>query len=95
MENRELKRNGNVQKLRYCRKQLSRGKNKPTYESGANLSFVVCFYLKCAECGKLYFFGACIRGVPVYRVVENIADEKIDHRIWGKIGPYFNKIAHT
>jgi len=51
--------------------------------------YTVCFYLKCSKCGRIYFLGTCIRGKPVYRAVDNIAEERIDNLIWGKEGTYF------
>lgn len=53
--------------------------------------FTVCFYLRCPECGKIYFFGACVRGTPIYKYIKDITKEKIDNMIWGKEGIYFKK----
>ena len=36
--------------------------------------------------------GACIRGIPKYRKVEDIKDEKIEHLLWGREGSYFEKV---
>lgn len=51
----------------------------------------VCFYLKCEDCGTYFFFGACIRGVPKYRMVANIDEENIDRILWGREGNYFKE----
>lgn len=51
--------------------------------------YTVCFYLRCPKCKRIYFFGACIRGTPVYKRIENIKQEKIDNLILGKEGIYF------
>ena len=53
--------------------------------------YTVCFYLRCSECGKIYFFGACIRGTPIYKYIEDIKKEKIDNMIWGNEGVYYKK----
>lgn len=51
--------------------------------------YTVCFYLRCPQCGEMFFFGACIRGTPIYRQIENVGKENIDNLIWGKEGIYF------
>lgn len=51
--------------------------------------YTVSFYLECTRCNKMFFYGACIRGNPIYRRVENINKEKIDSLLWGKEGLYF------
>lgn len=33
-------------------------------------------YLKCRDCGKIYFLGVCIRGVPKYQVLEWEPDQE-------------------
>lgn len=53
--------------------------------------YTVRFYLRCPECGKIYLFGACIRGNAIYKCVEDISKEKIDNRIWGNKGIYYKK----
>lgn len=53
--------------------------------------YTVCFYLQCESCGEIFFLGACIRGVPKYRKVDDIKDEKIEHLLWGREGSYFEK----
>lgn len=51
--------------------------------------YTLCFYLECTECHQIYFFGACIRGVPKYKKIENINQEKIENLVWGNEGSYF------
>lgn len=51
--------------------------------------YTVCFYFKCPDCGEVYFLGACIRGTPVYKKIENLAEENIDNMIRGSEGTYF------
>lgn len=55
----------------------------------AERHYTVSFYLRCLKCKRIYFFGACIRGTPVYKFVENIGNERMDLVIWGKEGVYF------
>lgn len=62
----------------------------PLKDAGAELEaerhYTVCHYLRCRTCGTVYFVGACIRGTPVYRQVEDLARENIDNRLWGRCG---------
>ena len=51
--------------------------------------YTVCHYLKCIQCGQIYFFGACIRGAPVYKVVTEIGQEKVSNRLWGRRGTLY------
>lgn len=50
--------------------------------------FTVCSYLSCSVCGKLYFLGACVRGVPKYLEAEYNEDE-IRKMLWGNVGDFF------
>jgi len=52
--------------------------------------YTVSFYLRCSQCGKIYFFGACIRGTPIYKYIKDIKKENIDNVVWGKMGVYYN-----
>lgn len=52
----------------------------------AERHYTVCHYLRCRSCGAIYFIGACIRGNPVYRRVENMAEENADFRLCGRCG---------
>lgn len=55
----------------------------------SEVHYTVCFYLRCIKCDDIYFFGACIRGKPVYKKINNIYAEKIENMIWGREGIYF------
>ena len=65
----------------------------PLEDTGAVLDaerhYTVCHYLRCRRCGALYFAGACIRGRPVFRRVEDIRKENLDARLWGRCGTYY------
>lgn len=56
--------------------------------------YTVCQYMRCRSCGAIYFIGACIRGKPAYRKVENLQAENLDTKLWGRYGTYFSEI-HT
>lgn len=58
-------------------------------ELDTEMHFTVCFYLRCKACGEIYFFGNCIRGAPVYRIVPDITKENLENRLWGREGEYF------
>ena len=55
----------------------------------AEQHYTVCHYVRCRRCGALYFVGACIRGAPVFRQVEDIKKENLDTRLWGRCGTYY------
>lgn len=50
--------------------------------------FTVSFYLDCSVCGKLYFLGACIRGVPKY-LEADYNESVINKTLWGSEGDFF------
>ena len=58
----------------------------------AEQHYTVCQYMRCRSCGAIYFIGACIRGAPVYRKVENLQKENLETRLWGRYGTYFSKV---
>lgn len=33
-------------------------------------------YLKCPKCNKYYYLGICIRGTPIYKIMDTPPDEK-------------------
>ena len=57
----------------------------------AEQHYTVCHYMRCCSCGALYFVGACIRGAPVFRQVEDIRKENLAVRLWGRCGTYYQK----
>ena len=59
---------------------------------GAEQYYTVCQYIRCRSCGAIYFIGACIRGKPVYRKVENLQAENLDTKLWGRYGTYFSEV---
>lgn len=61
----------------------------------AEQHYTVCQYMRCRSCGAIYFIGACIRGTPVYRKVENLRAENLDTKLWGRYGTYFQKFNRT
>ena len=50
----------------------------------AEQHYTVCHYMRCRNCGALYFVGACIRGTPVFRQVADIRKEDLGTRLWGR-----------
>ena len=57
----------------------------PLEDTGAVLDaeqhYTVCHYVRCRRCGALYFVGACIRGRPVFRQVDDIKKENLNTRL--------------
>ena len=62
----------------------------PLENTGAVLAaeehYTVCHYLRCRSCGAVWFVGACIRGEPKYRRVDDITREPLDTLLWGRCG---------
>lgn len=50
--------------------------------------YTVCHDLQCTHCNQLFFIGACIRGEPVFKLVNDIAEINT-HSRWGKLGVLF------
>ena len=55
----------------------------------AEQHYTVCHYMRCRSCEATYLIGACIRGRPIYRRVEDIKKENLDTRLWGRCGTYY------
>lgn len=51
--------------------------------------YTVCSYLTCSECETVYFFGACVRGAPIFKEIRDITAENIDSMLWGREGELF------
>jgi hypothetical protein len=58
---------------------------------GAEQHYTVCHYMRCRRCGAFYFVGACIRGAPVFRQVEDVKKENLDTRLWSRCGTYYSQ----
>lgn len=57
----------------------------------AEQHYTICHYMRCRSCGTFHFIGACIRGMPVVRQMDDIQEEKLDTRLWGRYGTYFSR----
>ena len=62
----------------------------------AEIHFTVRHYFKCTSherhYGERYFYiGACIRGAPIFNILDNLAGENLTTSLWGKIGTLFQK----
>ena len=52
--------------------------------------YTVKHYIRCTECGQIYFFGACIRGKPAYKIVTDIDKEQdMLSALWGERGTLY------
>ena len=52
--------------------------------------YTVKHYIRCTECGQIYFLGACIRGRPAYKVVTDMGEEQdMLSAFWGKRGALY------
>ena len=48
--------------------------------------YTVCHYLKCSKCDQFFFLGACVRGTPIYKLIDNVDNENLSNIIWGNVG---------
>ena len=72
----------------------------PIDEIGQHLNeeihFSVCHYFKCTSheryYGEKYFFiGACVRGTPIFKVLNSLDGENLTNILWGKTGVLFEQ----
>ncbi|TFB22010.1 hypothetical protein E3U55_06835 [Filobacillus milosensis] len=55
------------------------------------LHYTIKHCFRCKSC-KLYFLiGACIRGVPIYEIKENIETVNFDNILWGRFGTLYKQ----
>ena len=57
--------------------------------------YTVCHYIKCTKCNRYFFIGACIRGTPIYKLLDSLTGEKIDNMLWGQCGTLFGNKLKT
>lgn len=50
--------------------------------------YTVCHYFKCSNCDTYIFIGACIRGTPIFKLLNKI-DSDFPKLLWGTVGSYF------
>ena len=60
------------------------------------IHFTVRHYFKCTSherhYGERYFFiGACVRGAPMFKILDSLAGENLANVLWGKTGVLFEK----
>jgi hypothetical protein len=51
---------------------------------------IIRHYLICKSCSQYFFIGACIRGVPIYRTIDDLRDVNLDN-MWGHHGSLYNQ----
>jgi hypothetical protein len=52
--------------------------------------FTLCQYLRCTQCGQFFFLGACVRGKPKFKIIEDIALENPNNLLWGQVGTKYH-----
>ena len=52
----------------------------------SELHYTVCHYFKCTRCSQIFFLGACIRGTPKFKKIDDIDSINFSNMIWGNIG---------
>lgn len=50
----------------------------------SELKYTVVMYLDCLDCGRVIFWGLCVRGDPILRQVSSSESAR---RPWGEVPP--------
>lgn len=53
------------------------------------IHYTIQHYFKCKSCTQYFSVGACIRGTPIYKVVDNLNTIHFDNTLWGKCGTLY------
>jgi len=53
------------------------------------IHYTIQHYFKCKSCKQYFFIGACIRGMPVYEIMDNIKNINFDSILWGRFGTLY------
>ena len=56
--------------------------------------YTVCHYFRCKSCNQYFFIGACIRGTPIYKIIDNLKNENFSNMLWGHCGTLYEKNKH-
>lgn len=51
--------------------------------------YTICHYFSCKSCDQYFFIGACVRGTPIYKTMDNLEAENLDRMLWGHCGTLF------
>jgi len=51
--------------------------------------YTISHYFQCKFCSKYFFIGACIRGYPIYKILDALENERIESMLWGRCGLWF------
>ena len=55
----------------------------------AERHYTIRHYFKCVTCFRYFYIGACIRGTPVYQVLDDLEQENLERVLWGRTGYRF------
>ncbi|MDV3426203.1 MAG: hypothetical protein LIR50_03300 [Bacillota bacterium] len=55
------------------------------------IHYTIRHYFKCKTCDRYFFIGDCIRGVPVYKIIDNIKTVNFDNMLWGRYGTLYEE----
>jgi hypothetical protein len=53
------------------------------------IHYTIQHYFKCKCCNQYFSVSACIRGIPTYKVVDNLNTINFDNALWGKCGTLY------
>ncbi|KGX84156.1 hypothetical protein [Pontibacillus marinus] len=53
--------------------------------------YTIQHYFKCVDCNQYFLIGACIRGMPIYKCLDDLKDLKVKSTLWGSCGSIFEE----
>lgn len=53
--------------------------------------YTIQHYFKCRNCNQYFYIGACVRGMPVFKIVDNIKTIDFNKMLWGRYGTHFQQ----
>ncbi len=50
------------------------------------IHYTISHYFRCKSCEQSFFIGACIRGMPVYKRINDLNTINFNTMLWGRCG---------
>jgi hypothetical protein len=55
------------------------------------IHYTIQHYFICKSCGHYFLIGACIRGMPIYEMMDNVKNVNFDTMLWGRVGTLYER----
>lgn len=59
-------------------------------EHNLDIMYTMRHYVRCRNCGRIFFIGFCVRGMPLGEIVDSLPPT-IEHISNGHYGTYYDK----